>query len=95
MSSEIVWSIFDKITPLRQEVQLDRSGNVLPLAKSVRDIGTPRCTATKDSYLCFCREERFLLIWGSSMQSILAHGNDVEITLLSLVRRYMLVLKLS
>jgi hypothetical protein len=86
MSSEIVWSLFDKITPFQKEVLLDRSGTVLPLARTVRDIGTPRCTATKDSYVCFCREERFLLIWGSSTQSILAHGNDVETTLLSLVR---------
>jgi hypothetical protein len=85
MSSDIVWSLFDKITPLQQEIPLDRSGNVLPLAKSVRDVGTPRCTATRESYVCFCREERFLLIWGTTPQSILAHGNDVETTLLGLV----------
>jgi hypothetical protein len=86
MSSEIVWSLFDKITPLQKEIPIDRAGTVMPLAKTVRDVGTPRCTATRESYLCFCREERFLLIWGSSTQSILAHGNDVESTLLSLVR---------
>jgi hypothetical protein len=85
MSSEIVWSLFDKITPLQKEIPIDRAGTVMPLARTVRDVGTPRCTATKESYLCFCREERFLLIWGSSTQSILAHGSDVESTLLSLV----------
>jgi hypothetical protein len=86
MSSEIVWSLeTEKMTPLMTELVLDKAGSVLPIARSVRDIGTSRCTATRDSYVCYCRQERFILIWASSVPNILAHGNDVETTLLGLV----------
>lgn len=86
MSSEIVWFLeTEKITPLMTELILDKSGSILPIARSVRDIGTPRCVATRESYVCYCRQERFILIWASSVPNILAHGNDVETTLLGLV----------
>jgi hypothetical protein len=85
MSSEIVWSLAEKMTPFQTELALDKAGSVLPIAKSVRDIGTPRCIATRESYVCYCRQERFILIWASTVPNILAHGSDVEATLLGLV----------
>jgi hypothetical protein len=87
MSSEIVWSLeTGNLTPLMTELPLDRAGSVLPIARSVRDIGTSRCTATRESYVCYCREEKFILIWASSVPNIMAHGNDVETALIGLVR---------
>jgi len=85
MSTEIVWSLLENLNPLQTELSLDRAGSVMPIAKSIRDVGTSRCAATKDSYLCYCREERFILIWSMNVKNILPHGNDIEAILLGLV----------
>jgi hypothetical protein len=84
MSSDLVWSLDEQLTPLQTELGL-RPGTVLPIAKSVRDIGTYRCTAKKDNFLCYCREENFVLVWGEFTPNILAHGNDVETAIMSAV----------
>jgi len=82
MSSEITRSLLHQITPFQTELSLDPRGFSLPIVNSVKDLGSAR----KDRYVCLCRNEKFVLVWGDSAEGILAHGIDVETKLLGLVR---------
>jgi hypothetical protein len=85
MSSEITSSLLQQVTPLQTELTLNPRGFTLPIVASVRDIATTRSTVTKEAFMCLCREEKFVLVWGDSIPGILAHGTDVETRLLGLV----------
>ena len=85
MSSEITQALLQQITPFQTELRLDSRGYVLPIVGSVRDIGSPKSAVTREAYMCLCRNERFVLVWGDSVQSILAHASEVETGLVGLV----------
>ncbi|KAF2738394.1 hypothetical protein EJ04DRAFT_486221 [Polyplosphaeria fusca] len=85
MSSEITQGLLQQVTPFQTELSLDPRGFVLPVVNSVKDIASPRSNVTRDSYVCLCRQERMVLVWGDTVPGILAHGTDVETRLLSLV----------
>ncbi|KAF2021806.1 hypothetical protein BU24DRAFT_417432 [Aaosphaeria arxii CBS 175.79] len=85
MSSDITHALLQQLTPLQRELTLDPRGFVLPIVSSVRDIATPKSSVTRDSYVCLCKEERLVLVWGDTVPSILAHGTDIETKLLGLV----------
>jgi hypothetical protein len=86
MSSEITEALFQQMTPLQTEVLLDPFGAVLPIANSINDICTGKSSVSQDAFMCACRRERLVLIWGDSAQGLLAHGSDVETRLVGLVR---------
>jgi hypothetical protein len=86
MSSDVTQGFFEQITPLQTEAPLDPFGMVLPIATSIDDIVTGKSSVSQDAYMCACRRERFVLIWGVSAQSIVAHGSEVETRLMGLVR---------
>lgn len=87
MSSDIVGQILHQIPPLQTEISLDsRRAAVLPIIDSIKDIGSRRVTVNRDSCMCLCRNERFLLLWSSSVHGIVTHGTDIEARLFSLVK---------
>ncbi|KAF2643362.1 hypothetical protein P280DRAFT_250925 [Massarina eburnea CBS 473.64] len=85
MSSEITFALLQQITPFQTEFSLDPRGFVLPVANSVKDIATGKSSVAHDAYICLCRQERMVLVWGDTVPGILAHGTDVETKLLGLV----------
>jgi hypothetical protein len=86
MSSEITGVLFQQITPLQTEVLLDPLGSVLPIVNSINDICTGKSSISQDTFMCACRQERFVLVWCDSAQGLVAHGSDVETKLVGLVR---------
>ncbi|KAF9735188.1 hypothetical protein PMIN06_010798 [Paraphaeosphaeria minitans] len=85
MSSEITHALIQQVTPFQTEFSLDPRGFVLPIVNSVQDIATARSAISRDAYVCLCRHERMVLVWGDTVPGILAHGTDVETRLLGLV----------
>lgn len=85
MSSEITHALLQQVTPFQAELSLDPRGFVLPIVNSVRDIATEKSPISRDSYVCLCRQEQMVLVWGDTVPGILAHGTDVETKLLGLV----------
>jgi hypothetical protein len=81
MSSEITRALLQQITPFQTELSLDPRGFVLPIINSVKDLGSVK----KERYICLCKEEKMVLVWGDSAEGILAHGTDIETRLLGLV----------
>lgn len=80
MSSEITHALFQK-----PELSLDPRGFILPIVNSVADIASGKVSVARDAYICLCRQERMVLVWGDTVPGILAHGTDVETRLLGLV----------
>ena len=87
MSSEFTETLFQQIAPLQTEVPLDPFGTILPIAKSISDIGTGKSSVSQDAFMCACRRERLVLVWADSPQGLIAHGSDVEAKLVGFVRR--------
>jgi hypothetical protein len=87
MSCEVTEALFQQIAPLQTEVPLDPFGAVLPIAKSISDICTGKSSVSQDAFMCACRRERLVLVWGDSPQGLVAHGSDVEAKLVGFVRR--------
>ena len=85
MSSEIVSSLLMQITPLQTEFSMNRGSFVLPIVKSVNEIGTARSPVQKERWMCLCKKEKVTLIWSDSVNSLLVHGSDVESKLIGLV----------
>jgi hypothetical protein len=85
MSSEITHALLQQLTPFQQELSLDPRGFVLPIVNSVKDIATGTASISRTSYVCLCRLERIVLVWGDTVPGILAHGTDIETRLLGLV----------
>jgi hypothetical protein len=70
MSSEITNALLQQLTPFQTEISLDPRGFVLPIANSVLDIATGKCPVSRDAYVCLCRQERMVLIWGDTVPGI-------------------------
>ncbi|KAH0543419.1 hypothetical protein FGG08_002277 [Glutinoglossum americanum] len=85
MSSGITNALLPQIPPFRTELCVDSVGFVLPIVNSVKDIGSGKSAVTKESCICLCRNEKFVLVWSDSVPAILAHGADVETRLLGLI----------
>jgi hypothetical protein len=86
MSSEITHALLQQITPFQTELTLDPRGFTLPIVNSAKDLTSRTSPITKDAYICLCRSEKLVLVWGDSVKGILAHGTDIETRLLGLVR---------
>ena len=85
MSSEIIYALLHQVGPLQTDLSLDPRGFVLPVVQSVKEIAIENSLVSRESYVCLCRHERLVLVWGETVPSILAHGTDVETKLLGLV----------
>jgi hypothetical protein len=85
MSSEVVSTLLDQITPLQTEVALASEGFTVPIVKSVTQVGIPNGRVSPAHWVCLCREEKCLLVWADSVKNLLQHGSDVEAKLFGLV----------
>ncbi|KAF2709488.1 hypothetical protein K504DRAFT_455200 [Pleomassaria siparia CBS 279.74] len=85
MSSDVTHALLQQITPLQKELFLDSRGFGLPIANSVKDIASGKSHIFREAYVCLCRQERMVLVWGDTVPGILAHGTDIETKLLGLV----------
>lgn len=86
MSSEIIGQLLQQTPPLQTEIPLDPQGAAtLPVVGSVEDIASGKATLRKYSYMCLCRNERFVLVWGNTVPGIIAHGTDIEGRLFGIV----------
>jgi hypothetical protein len=86
MSSEVTEALFEQLTPLQTGVPLDPYGAFIPVVNSIDDLCSEVLSVSQEAYMCACRRERFIFIWGVSPQSIVAHGSDVETRLVGVVR---------
>jgi hypothetical protein len=68
MSSEITHALMQQVTPFQTEISLHPQGFVLPIVNSVHDIATGKIS--RDAYVCLCRQERMVLVWGDTVPGI-------------------------
>ena len=90
MSSDIVHGLIQTLGPFQRDVQVDR-GITLPIVNSIQEL-VEDSSIPREAYMCLCKEERFVLLWGDNVQGILAHGADIETRFLSLVSKLLRVL---
>lgn len=70
------------IDPFVNEIELDSSGTILPVAETVRDLGTERSSANQSHCAALCKEEGYILVWNDSVQDVDATAADLENILL-------------
>ncbi|KAK3112111.1 hypothetical protein LTR53_011951 [Teratosphaeriaceae sp. CCFEE 6253] len=85
MSSEITHTLLRQVAPGQTQYGDPRSGITLPVIDSVESLASGRASVSRDEFICLCRREQFVLVWGSTVESILAQGNDIETWLVGLV----------
>lgn len=78
MSSDITAALMDQIGPFQTEIQVHPRGIRLPIVQNLSELAIGGGGVSKKSYLCVLREERLVLIWNESVESIMTHGVDVE-----------------
>jgi hypothetical protein len=66
MSSGLTEALFEQLTPLGTEIQLDPYGAVLPMVNSIDDLCSNLSSISSQAYMCACRHERFIFIWSAS-----------------------------
>lgn len=85
MSSEVVQALLRQTPPEQTQLGDPRSGIMLPVVESVQSVASGEVNVPRDGFLCLCRQEQFVLVWGSTVESILAQGADIETWLIGLV----------
>jgi hypothetical protein len=86
MSSDITNALFDQLSPLQTEVEVQPRGIRIPIVQSLEELALGRTGVTGKSYICLIKRERIALVWNDSVEGILNHGVDIEEKLLGLVR---------
>lgn len=70
MSSQITATLLEQIGPNQTLVGDPRSGNpVLPIIDSVESLALGLRTVPKDNFICLCRKEQFVLVWGDTVSA--------------------------
>lgn len=87
MSSDITAALMDQIGPFQTELQVHPRGIKLPVVQNLAELAYGGTGVSKKSYLCVLREERMVLVWNESVESIMTHGVDIEGILIGLVSR--------
>lgn len=86
MSSEVTQALLRQIQPNQTQFGDQRTGIVLPIINSIEDLGSGKVNIPKDNFICLCRQEQFVLVWGDTVEGILAQGADIETWLVGIVR---------
>ena len=70
MSSQTTATLIAQLDPTQTLVGDPRSGNpVLPIIDSVESLALGLRTVPKDNFICLCRKEQFVLVWGDTVSS--------------------------
>ncbi|OQO07976.1 hypothetical protein B0A48_06769 [Cryoendolithus antarcticus] len=85
MSSEVTSALLAQVTPEQTQLGDPRSGIVLPIVDSVNLIASGSATIARENFICLCRDEQFVLVWGDTVENIMAQGTDIETWLVGLV----------
>ncbi|KAF2088052.1 hypothetical protein K490DRAFT_65333 [Saccharata proteae CBS 121410] len=79
MSSSIVGNVLQQLSPLQKALQLDPHGHFeMPIVQTLTDMASATSGVKKESYMCLCRSENIVLVWGDTVPGIIAHGSDIE-----------------
>lgn len=85
MSSETTQALLQQVAPDQTHFGDPRTGITLPIIDSVEMLASGRAHVARDGFICLCRREQFVLVWGDTVEGILAQGNDIETWLVGLV----------
>jgi hypothetical protein len=85
MSFEVTATLLSQIPPEQTQLGDPRTGIVLPIIESVEQIASGEAQVTRDQFICLCKHEQFVLVWGDTVENIVAQGADIETWLVSLV----------
>ena len=67
MSSETTAALLREIYPDQRQLGNPQSGITLPIIDSVESLAPGRVGVTPDNFICLCRKEQLVLIWGDSV----------------------------
>lgn len=85
MSSEITAALLSQIAPEQTHLGDPRSGMMLPIIDSIEQIASGEAPITRDHFVCLCKHEQFVLVWGDTVENIVTQGTDIETWLVGLV----------
>jgi hypothetical protein len=85
MSSEVTAALLSQILPEQTQLGDPRTGIMLPIIESVEQIASGEAPVTRDQFICLCKHEQFVLVWGDTVENIVTQGADIETWLVGLV----------
>lgn len=82
MSSNITAGIMELINPFQKSLTMEQTGHRLPIVSSLSDV-----TSEMGNYsrACIVSNEKLILVWSTSPETIMEVGSDVEMQLFTLV----------
>lgn len=85
MSSEVTAALLSQIAPEQTQLGDPRSGIVLPIVESIEQIASGEAPVSREQFICLCKEEQLVLVWGDTVENIVTQGTDIETWLVGLV----------
>jgi hypothetical protein len=70
MSSEVTAALLSQISPEQTQLGDPRTGIVLPIIESIEQIASGEAPVTRDQFICLCKHEQFVLVWGDTVENI-------------------------
>lgn len=85
MSSEVTAALLSQISPEQTQLGDPRTGIVLPIIDSIEQIASGEAPVGREQFICLCKQEQFVLVWGDTVENIVIQGTDIETWLVGLV----------
>lgn len=79
MSSETTATLIRQTDPDQTQLGDRRSGIVLPVIDSVESLASGRVNVPQDCFICLCRKEQFVLVWGDTVRTESGTTLDIHI----------------
>ena len=70
MSSEATAALAEKFNPDETLYQDPSSGITLPIVPSIQSLASGRAKIPQDTFVCYCRQEGYVLVWADSVSTI-------------------------
>ena len=67
MSSEVTSTLVNQISPEQKQFGDPRSGITLPVVDSIDSLASGRASVSREAFICLCRREQFVLVWGETV----------------------------
>ena len=58
---------------------------MLPIIESIEQIASGEAPVSREQFICLCKQEQFVLVWGDTVENIVTQGTDIETWLVGLV----------
>ena len=85
MCSEITTALLSQISPEQTQLGDPKTGISLPIIDSIDQIASGEVSITRDQFIVLCKQEQYVLVWGDTVENIIAQGTDIETWLVGLV----------